>query len=112
MIYASIALFALSAVLGLTILLKWLSKQEASQTVIYAHGVFAATALLILVYYSIQHPENFPKASIALFVVAAIGGFYMFIRNLKQKMGPLPLAFLHALLAVSGFVLLLLFAFS
>ena len=112
MIYVSIALLALSAVLGLTILIKWLSKHEASQTVIYAHGVVAASGLLILIYYAMQNPENFPKASIILFVIAAIGGFYMFIRNLKQKMGPLPLALIHALLAVSGFVLLLLFAFA
>jgi len=112
MIYLSIALFALSAVLGLTILLKWLSKQQASQTVIYSHGVIAATALIILAWYSLQNPENFPKASIILFVIAAIGGFYLFFRNLKQQTGPLPVAFIHALLAVSAFVLLLLFAFT
>jgi len=112
MIYASIALFAISAVLGLTILLKWLSKTEASSTVIYAHGAFAAVALVILIVFALQNPENFPKTSILLFIVAALGGFYMFFRNLKQKIGPMPLAFLHALLAVSGFVILLLFAFA
>ena len=80
--------------------------------VILAHGAIAAIALVLLVVFALQNPESFPKTSLILFVVAALGGFYMFFRNLKQKMGPLPLAFFHALLAVSGFVLLLLFAFA
>jgi hypothetical protein len=81
-------------------------------SVVYAHGAFAAIALVLLVFFAVQNPENYPKASLLLFVVAALGGFYMFARTLRQKTGPLPLAFLHALLAVSGFVLLLMFAFA
>jgi len=78
MINASIALFALAAVLGLTILIKWLTKKEASRTVIYAHGLIAATALVLLAVYSLQHPENFPKISLTVFILGALGGFYLF----------------------------------
>ena len=112
MIYAAIALFAVSAVLGLAILLKWLSKKDASKAVIYSHGAVAATALIILVVYAIQNPSNFPKVSLGLFVVGALVGFYMFINDLRQKMSPMALAFAHALVAVAGFVGLLLFAFA
>jgi hypothetical protein len=112
MINFSIGLFALSAVLGLTILVKWLTKKEASKGVIYSHGIVAATALVLLVVYAIQNPENFPKTSIVLFVISALGGFYMFIRDLQKKTSPLAIAFIHALLAVTGLITLLLFVLA
>src|SRR5690554_6885077 len=106
MIYTSIALFALTAVLGLSILIKWLTNKEASRTVIYSHGIFAVIALLLLVVYAVQNPDNFPKVSIILFVLAAIGGLYMFVLDLKKKASPLAITFIHALVAVGGFVTL------
>lgn len=112
MIYAVITLFALAAVLGLTILVKWLSKSDASNTVKYLHGLAAATALVALVVYAAKNPDNFPRTSIILFVIAALGGFYMFIRDMSTKYRSMGIAVVHALLAVSGFVALLLFAFS
>lgn len=111
MIYSAIVLFALSAVLGLAILMKWLTKKDASKGVIYSHGAVAAIALVILIVYAAQNPSNFPKASIILFVIAALGGFYMFFNDLKKKSSPLAVAFIHALLAVGGFVMLLAFVF-
>ncbi len=112
MINASIALFALAAVLGLTILIKWLTKKEALRTVIYSHGLIAATALVLLAVYSFQHPENFPKVSLILFVIGALGGFYLFFTDLQKKPHPIPIAFVHALLGVTAFITLLLFAFG
>jgi hypothetical protein len=63
MIYASIALFALAAVLGLTILVKWLTKKEASRTVIYSHGILAAIALVLVVVYALQNTDNYPRVA-------------------------------------------------
>jgi hypothetical protein len=112
MIYVTIALFALAAVLGLSILLKWLAKKDASRAVVYSHGLAAATALVLLIIYAIQNPDNFPKVSIILFVLAALGGFYMFYNDLNKKNSPIAVAFVHGLLAVGGFVALLLFVFA
>jgi uncharacterized membrane protein len=112
MLYLSIALLALTAVLGLTILLKWLMNKNAPRSVVYSHGIVAATALVILLIYAFQHPENFPKASIILFVTAALAGFYMFIGDLKNKPHPIAIAFIHGLVAVAGVIFLLIFAFS
>src|SRR3954468_23926353 len=99
-LYITIALFALSAVLGVTILYKWLTKQGASKGVVYSHGIAAAVALVLLIVYAVQNPANFPKASIILFVIAALGGFYMFFLDLKKKYSPMAVAYIHALLAV------------
>ncbi len=112
MIYVSIALFALAAVLGLIILVKWLTKKTASRGVIYSHGIFAAVALVLVVAFSLQNPDNFPKLSLILFVISATAGFYMFFRDLRHKMSPISLALLHALVSVAAFIGLIVFALS
>lgn len=112
LVYLSIAVFAFAAVFGLTILVKWLSKKDVSRTVIYTHGLFAALGLALLTVYALQNPDNFPKISLILLVISALGGFYMFFRDLQKKMSPYSIAFVHALLAIAGFVGLLLFAFA
>ena len=111
MIYTAIGLFALSAVLGLSILIRWLTNKSASKAVIYSHGIAAALALVVLAAFAVQNPDNFPKASLVLFLLSAVVGFYMFFRDLRHKMSPVSVAIAHALVAVSGFVALLLFAF-
>ncbi len=88
MMYLTIGLFALAAILGLSILIKWLTKKEASRAVIYSHGIIAATALVLLTVYAVQNPANFPKASLILFVITALGGFYMFSLDLKKRTPP------------------------
>lgn len=112
MIYLTIGLFAVAAVLGLTILTKWLTKKEASRAVIYSHGIAAATALVFLMVFAVQNPANFPKASLILFIIAALGGFYMFYQDMQKKNSPIGVAVIHALLAVSGLVTLLIFVFA
>ncbi|MGV3538668.1 MAG: hypothetical protein ACO1OQ_02595 [Rufibacter sp.] len=112
MLYASSILFALAAVAGLLILVAWLTKKNASRTVVYLHGLLAAAALVLLAVYSYNHPQNYPTYSLVLFVLAALGGFYMFARDLRGKYSSMAVAGMHALLAVAGFVFLLIFAFS
>lgn len=111
MIYTTIILFAIAAVFGLVILVSWLRQKGASNAVVYSHGIFAAVALVLLIVYALQNPDNSPKAAITLFVIGALGGIYMFIRDLMKKNSPMWLAIVHALLAVGGFVMLLVYAF-
>ena len=108
MLTFSIVLFALAAVLGLTILLKWIAGRGASKAVIYSHGAVAATALVLLLLYYLKHPEGFPTAALVLVVIGALGGLYLFFVELKGRR-PIGIAVVHALLGVSGFLLLLAF---
>jgi hypothetical protein len=108
MLYASIALFALAAVIGATMLMKWMAGQGASKTVIYSHGLVAATALVLLIVYYVQHPDDFPMAALWLFVIGAVGGFYLFFVE-RQGKRPIAIAVLHGLLGISGFIALLAF---
>lgn len=111
MLYVILVLFAISAVLGLIILSRWLTHKDASKSVVYSHGIAAATGLVLLIIYAVQTPLNYPKISIILLVIAAIGGLYMFFNDLRKKNSPMAIAFIHALLAVGGFILLLIFVF-
>jgi drug/metabolite transporter superfamily protein YnfA len=111
MIYAIIALFAVAAVFGLIILVNWMKSQGASNGVVYTHGILAALGLVLLIAYAVQHPDHSPMTAIIIFLVAALGGIYMFVRDLMKKNSPMWLAVVHALLAVGAFVTLLVFAF-
>jgi hypothetical protein len=108
MLYLTIGLFALAAIIGITILKNWVTSSNTSRTVVYAHGLFAAAALVMLLVHILQNPSQTLKASIVLFGIAAIGGFYMFFQDLRKKFSPTWLAVTHGLLAVGGFILLLL----
>jgi NAD/NADP transhydrogenase beta subunit len=112
MLYTTIVLFALAAVLGFIILKNWLTSADTSRTTVYLHGIFAAAALVLLGVYAFQNPGNYPKASIILFVIGALIGFYMFAEDLRKKFSPTWLAVVHALFGVAGFLLLLFFVFG
>jgi hypothetical protein len=108
MLYLTIGLFALAAVVGLLILKNWLTSSETSRSVVYAHGIFAAAALVLLLVLALRDPGRQLRVALLLFGVAAVGGFYMFFQDLKGKFSPMWLAFTHAGLAVAGFVFLIL----
>jgi len=112
MLYLTIGAFALSAVMGLIVAIAIFTKKpETPKPAVYAHGVLAATALVLLFIYAMNNPANYPQLSLILFVAAAVGGFYLFINDFKNKPGPVSVVVIHALLAVTAFVLLLAFAF-
>ena len=108
MLYLTIGLFAIAAVLGVVILKSWLTAGTTSKAVIYGHGIFAALGLVLLVILLLNNPGNSYRNALILFVIAALVGFYMFFRDLKGKFSPKWLAIVHALLALAGVVLLLL----
>ena len=108
MLYAIIVLFALAAVVGLVILKNWLTGQNTSPATIYSHGIFAALGLVLLIVYYFQNGAKALQASIFLFVIGALVGFYMFLRDMNGRMSPVWLAIVHGLVGVAGFVFILL----
>ncbi len=110
MIYTAIAFFALAAVLGMVLLSFVLKGKETPKGVVFTHGPLAAIGLVLLIIYTINNPG--PVESIVLFIIAALGGVVLVIRDLSRKPIPKWLAVLHGLIAVSGFIFLLIFAFG
>ena len=107
MLYLIIGLFAVAAVMGILIFKNWLTNAKTSRTVVYLHGLFAATALILLLVFALQNRVDRLQTSVILFVIAALGGIYMFVRDLRGKFSPMWLATVLALLAVAGFLVLI-----
>ena len=108
MLYAIIVLFVLAAVVGLIILKNWITGSETSRTTVYVHGIFAALGLVLLIVHYFQNGAKALQTSIILFVVAALAGFYMFLRDLKGKMIPVWLAVVHGLVGATGLIFIVL----
>ena len=109
-LYLIISLFAIGAIIGMYLLALVLQKKETSKFMAFVHGAFVATALILLIIYSSDHPGL--TESIVLFVIAALGGLILIIRDLTGKSIPKWLGVMHGLIAVGGFIFLLAHAFS
>ncbi len=110
MLIAVIALFALAAVVGITLAVKIFKKQETSKGVALAHGAVGATGLVLLIVYTLRHPHAYLTAAIVLLVVAALGGILLFANDVRKRPGPAALVIIHALAAVIAVVLVLIVA--
>ncbi len=112
MLIISIILFAIAAVFGLMNLTAILKSTSTNKGVVYTHGVFAAVGLVLLIVYALGADAKSVSTSITLFVIAALGGFLLFGRDLMKKAGPKWLAVVHGLIAVASFIILLTVAFG
>ena len=70
------------------------------------HGGVAATAVLLLIGVIRGTSVGNAKIALVLFVVAALGGFFLFSHHLRNKRLPSPVVIIHALAAVAAVLLL------
>lgn len=114
MVLWSAILFALAALGGLALAaihFRSGGTERPPTALAVVHGLVAAAALVLLI---LGAPgaggSALPWASVGVFVVAALGGAYMFLgKHLRGEPLPGKVIVLHGVLAVAGFVLLLAF---
>jgi hypothetical protein len=114
MIPLSLILFAIAAVAGLTMAVMHFRGFSPPKPVLAVlHGLFAASGLVILLLALIKTGFG-GKTGIALglLVVAALGGFGLLGFHAKGQRLPSALVVVHALVAVAGFLTLLLAEFA
>jgi hypothetical protein len=112
LVYVCIVLFALAAVFGVINLVRLLASGRPPRATVYIHGVFAAVSLVLLVVYSVVHSQAAPIVALVLFIIAALGGFTLFGVDLATQKPPKWLGVVHGVVAVAGFVFLLVFALA
>lgn len=112
MLITTVILFALAAVLGLILLTKVFKDEKTPKAVVYSHGAAAAIALVLLIIAYMNQGDTLLMISVLIFIVAALGGFVLFAKDLAQKPIPKWLAIVHALAAITAFVLLLVATFA
>jgi len=102
-------LFAVAAVGGLVMAYMHFMQDRNPPGVLAAlHGILAASALLVLIWGVIQVGAGTVLAwALGLFVVAALGGFFLVSFHLRKKRLPSAVVVIHALVAVVAFGLLL-----
>lgn len=108
MLTLAIILFALAALFGIILISYVLRGKQTPKGIVLLHGPLAATALIILIIYILNNTPA-PVSSMVLFIIAAIGGVIMVVRDFSGKTVPKGLAVAHGLIAVTAFILLLLF---
>ena len=111
MMQAAATLFGLAALGGLLMAgMRFSGTPRPPAWLAMGHGLVAAAGLTLLLYAAIfAGIPAMAQVATSLFVIAAIGGAAMnLLFHWKLLPLPIPLMILHAVLAVIGFVLLLL----
>lgn len=108
-----VVLFAIAAVIGVTMAVRHFGGKETPLSVGLLHGAFAATGLVLLILAVMRAPEaGLGGVSLGLLVVAALGGFVLLARQLRKQAWPNGLILLHGGLAAAGFVVLLVWVYG
>ena len=108
MVQAAIVLIAIAATLGAIMLYYLLTGRHIPKGLAFVHGPLAIAGLVVLICYAVittHHHKHYE--SIVLFSIAAVGGLVLFYKDITGKRIPKWLAVLHALLAITGFLFLL-----
>ncbi|HEU4389158.1 MAG TPA: hypothetical protein VFV34_15255 [Blastocatellia bacterium] len=111
---AAVILFAIAAVGGVVMaIIRFSGKSLPPIGLALLHGVVAAAGLVALIITVVSRTAS-TTASYALggFVVAALGGFFLFSFHLRKQALPITIMIIHALVAVVSFVILLLATFA
>lgn len=108
MLTCAVAIFAVAAVVGLLMANKVLRAKLAPWPMSIVHALLGASGLVVLVLTVLQgDPPGRLTAALGLLVVAALGGFYLASIHLSGKIAPKAVVFIHAGVAVAGFLTLL-----
>jgi hypothetical protein len=108
MYYLTIFIFAFAALLGIILLSYVLRNKETPKGLAIIHGSIAALGLILLITLIIISPAK-AYLSLIFFVLAGLGGFTIMYRDLTGKFLPKWLALGHGLIAVTGFILLIVY---
>lgn len=102
-----LVLFAVAALGGLTLAVMRFRNQPLPMPLALIHGAVAAIALVMLLVLALG-PSGTRIERIALggFVVAALGGFFLFSYHIRKRPLPIGVVVIHGLVAVASFVAL------
>lgn len=110
MLTLSPILFAIAALGGLTLATMHIKSNRAPIPLALLHGALAATALVLLIIAVLKAQlGGLAVIAIILFAIAALGGLVLFMTHLRSRPLPKPLIFIHGGVAITAFVILLLF---
>lgn len=106
--WTALVLFLAAAVGGLVMAVRIFTDHKPPAALAAIHGIAAATGLVLLAIVWINgQANNLMLAALAVFLVAALGGFFLLSFHLRDKPHPKAVVVVHALVAVTGAAALL-----
>jgi hypothetical protein len=103
-----VLIFAVAALVGLTMAVAALKGRFPPVSSAVIHGLLAATGLVVLLIAVFMHGvTGAPKWALGFFMLAALGGFVLLGFHARKKNLPPGVVAGHAVIAVIGFLLLL-----
>jgi len=113
MLTTAVILFGIAAVVGLYLASSHIKGKIPPIAVALLHGVLAASGLVIVIMAVVKATTSgMGLYALIFFLIAAVGGFVLITMHLRKRALPSGLIVIHALMAVVGFVLLLMWAFG
>jgi drug/metabolite transporter superfamily protein YnfA len=109
-VYTIVTILGMAAIVGMYLLSLVLRHKETPKGLSFIHGIFAVAGLLLLIYYTTCGNSSLTRSMI-IFIIAAIGGIALIYRDITGNKVPSWLAIGHGLIAVTGFVFLIIDAF-
>ena len=107
MLTYAILVFAIAAVGGLVLAASVLRGKLAPWALSLVHALLGATGLILLVLAVLGGGSSGrATAALGLLVVAALGGFYLASIHLRKQVAPKAVVYIHAGVAVVGFLTL------
>ncbi|HEY3586009.1 MAG TPA: hypothetical protein VGK85_02605 [Myxococcaceae bacterium] len=105
----ALVLFAIAALGGVTMaVMRFRGAERPPTALALLHGAFAAAGIIVLIVAMLSTPNPAQaRTALVLFIVAALGGFYLFAQHVQKRALPIPVILVHALIAVIGFLVLL-----
>jgi hypothetical protein len=108
MLTYALIVFAIAAVGGLVLASSVLRGRLAPWAISILHALLGASGLVLLILTVMQGATPARgTAALGLLVVAALGGFYLASLHLRGTVAPKAVVFVHAGVAVAGFLTLL-----
>jgi hypothetical protein len=108
MLTYAVIVFAIGAVGGLLLASYVLRGNLAPWPVSLVHAGLGAIGLLLVIYAALTTGISHAAiTALVILVIAALGGFYLASIHLRGKVAPKPIVFVHASIAVIGFLTLL-----
>jgi hypothetical protein len=105
MLTYAVIVFAIGALGGLFLASYVLWGRLAPWAVSLLHAALGAIGLLLVIYAALT--TGISHAALIILVIAALGGFYLASIHLRNQVAPKPVVFIHAGVAVIGFLTLL-----
>ena len=108
MLTYAVVIFAIGALGGLVLASHVLRGKLAPWSVSLLHAGLGAIGLLLVIYAALATGISTAATwALVILVIAALGGFYLASIHLRSEVAPKPVVFVHAGIAVIGFLTLL-----